>query len=246
MTGESGRRLVLFAKEPEAGRVKTRLARTIGAEAAAALYEAFLVDLSTALSGDWDAVVAHDGNGGSRLLKIFSEGWTQEPQGVGSLGERMARAVTKGFTGDSSKVVLAGSDAPALTAEDIAGAFKALDASEIVFAPSPDGGYSLVGVRRNDEKSTAGDSSKVFLEKIRWSTAYALEDTEAAARGAGLSMARLAPVPDVDVEEDLEILRAALASNASIAPATRAAIRRMCRPALLPSKQKKNLSGVLN
>jgi rSAM/selenodomain-associated transferase 1 len=221
MTRESGRRVVLFAKEPEAGRVKTRLARTIGAEAAAALYEAFLRDLSGALRGDWDAVLAHDGGGGPRLREIFNEGWTQEPQGVGSLGERMARAVAGASAGDSSKVILAGSDAPTLTAEDIAGAFKALDPSDIVFAPSPDGGYSLVGLKKNEKKSTTGDSSKVFLEKIRWSTAYALEDTEAAAERLGLRVARIAPVPDVDVEEDLETLRATLASSSSLAPATR-------------------------
>lgn len=234
MTGESGRRLVLFAKEPAAGRVKTRLARTIGAEAAAALYEAFLRDLSGALRGDWDTVLAHDGDGGPRLREIFKEFWTFQAQGNGTLGERMSRAVAGAFTEDSLKVVVAGSDAPTLTAKDVSAAFAALDVADVVFAPSPDGGYSLVGVK----KSTPGDSSKVFKEEIRWSTGYALEDTEAAARAAGLATARLAPVPDVDVEEDLETLMAALAGHAAIAPATRAAIRRVRRLALLPSKQK--------
>jgi rSAM/selenodomain-associated transferase 1 len=215
MKPPSERRLVLFAKEPEAGRVKTRLARTIGLDAAARLYEAFLEDLAAGLGGPWERAVAHDGEGGPKLREIFKEGWSFQPQGDGSLGERMARAVARAFAEDSSKVIVVGSDAPTLTAGHLASAFAALEEADVVFAPSPDGGYSLVGVRR------PVDASKVFAAGIRWSTAHALEDTEAAAKSAGYRVARLEAVADIDVEADLAALTDLLRLRPDLAPLSR-------------------------
>jgi len=218
MRSPGGRRLVLFAKEPVAGRVKTRLARTIGAEAAARLYEAFLRDLSGALHGEWERVVAYDDEGGPLLREIFREGWKFQPQGNGSLGERMARAVARAFAENSSKAVVVGSDAPTLTAGNVDSAFAALEKNDVVFSPSPDGGYSLVGMR------TPGDASKVFGTGIRWSTVHALEDTEAAAKSAGYRVARIQPVPDVDVEADLAALTDLLRAHPTLAPLSRKAL----------------------
>jgi rSAM/selenodomain-associated transferase 1 len=218
MKPSSGRCLVLFAKEPVAGRVKTRLAGTIGAEAAARLYEAFLEDLAAGLGGEWERLLACDGDGGPRLKRIFRQGWTLQPQGEGTLGERMARAVVRAFAGDASKVTIAGSDAPTLTAGDIASAFAALEEADVVLAPSPDGGYSLAGLRRPVA------ASKVFGTDIRWSTKYALADTRRAAESVGYVVRFLEPVPDVDVSEDLAALTDLLRLRPDLAPFSRKAL----------------------
>ncbi|HQR68926.1 MAG TPA: glycosyltransferase, partial [Thermoanaerobaculia bacterium] len=84
MTGTRRPRLVLFAREPRAGHVKTRLAAALGGEGAAALYEAFLTDLAAALvSPAWESVVAADGPDAPRLEAIFASGWSVARQGSG-------------------------------------------------------------------------------------------------------------------------------------------------------------------
>jgi rSAM/selenodomain-associated transferase 1 len=206
-------RVVLYAKEPVAGRVKTRLAREIGDAAAAALYAAFLEDLAVALPapGRWEAVLAHaEPEAGPFLRKTFGAPWTLSPQGDGSLGMRLRNAF------EGAHVVVAGSDAPTLGRTDLEEAFGALaGGADVVFAPSPDGGFSLIGTRKKP-----GD----FLEGVRWSTEYALDDARRAAERLGLRVALIAPVPDVDVLEDLGILSSSLSKQIFLCPATRRAV----------------------
>ena len=206
-------RVVLFAKEPVAGQVKTRLAREIGDTAAAALYAAFLEDLAAALPQPerWDAVLAHaEPEAGPFLRKTFGPPWTLTPQGEGSLGVRLKNS----FNG--AHVVVAGSDAPTLGRRDLEAAFGALaGGADVVFAPSPDGGFSLIGTSER-----TGD----FLEGVRWSTEFALEDARRAAERLGLRVALIAPVPDVDVLEDLGILSSSLSKQIFLCPATRRAV----------------------
>ena len=209
-------RLVLFAREPAPGGVKTRLAAAIGAERAAALYEAFLADLAEALvSPSWESVVAADGAETPRLARIFAAGWSLRPQGDGSLGDRLARAAAGGFDAGSERVALAGSDAPTMRAADVAAALAALDAADLAAAPAPDGGFSLVALR-------AGTAPPDLFSGVRWSTELALSDLRRNAAGLGLRVALLPEIPDVDVAADLPPLRRRLARDGRLAPATRA------------------------
>ena len=210
-------RLVLFAREPVAGRVKTRLAAVLGRGPAAVLYAAFLEDLSGALRGPWETVVSHDGDAGPRLHAAFANGWTFTPQGEGDLGERMARAAALALSEGAGSVVLAGGDAPTLTAREVRAAFGALAAADVVFAPSPDGGFSLVGLR------APADPVALFSD-VAWSSGRALADTRGNAERAGFSVALLPSLPDVDVAEDLAPLLEALRKEPTLAPATRRAI----------------------
>ena len=224
------RRVVLFAREPSPGQVKTRLARQIGEGPAAALYSAFLEDLAATLPDPerWAAVLAHAEPGpGPFLRRTFRRPWSFVPQGEGSLGARLARAFEGALAGDRAHLLVAGSDAPTLTKGDIESAFRAMeDGAEIVFAPSHDGGFSLVGVASAEAglgrpgERTPGD----FLEGVRWSTQFALEDARGAAERLGRRVALLAPVPDVDLLEDLPALSSFLSKNLSLLPATRRAI----------------------
>jgi glycosyltransferase A (GT-A) superfamily protein (DUF2064 family) len=226
------RRVVLFAREPVAGHVKTRLAREIGDAAATALYGAFLQDLAAELPdpGRWDAVLAHaEPEAGPFLKETFRLPWTFVPQGAGTLGERVKNAFEGAGTG--AHVLVAGSDAPTLSRHDLDSAFRALEGGAgIVFAPSPDGGFSLVGVAGRGERGRGrrpgegrpGD----FLEGVRWSTGYALEDARRAAERLGRRVALLAPVPDVDALADLVALSSSLthSKNPNSSVATRRAI----------------------
>lgn len=202
------RELVLFAKEPALGRVKTRLAAEIGTVAAVRLYESFLFDLAKELhaADEWREVLAHaEEEPGERLRALFG-GWTTRPQGTGDLGDRLARCARRAFDEGADLVVVVGSDAPTLSREDVRRAFASLEVSDVVLAPSPDGGYALVGLTRRADP-------EALFSGARWSSAFALADTLEATRRAGLSSALLPEVPDVDVASDLVRLRQALLSR---------------------------------
>lgn len=210
------RRLVLFAKEPVPGRVKTRLARDVGDAAAVGLYRAFLRDLAAALpcGGDWDCVLAHDGEAGTFLRKTFGPPWRLEPQGGGSLGDRLARCFARAAAGGSTAVV-AGSDAPTLSRQAVREAFAHLETgAPVVVAPSPDGGFSLVGLQ------VTVDAGKLF-SGVGWSTPDALADTRQAANRLGLEVVCLPAIPDVDVAADLLWLQRELRTRPDLAPETR-------------------------
>jgi hypothetical protein len=220
MNGPS-RRVVLFAREPVAGRVKTRLAREIGAGPATALYEAFLRDLAAALPDParWEAVLAHaEFEPGPILADTFPAPWEHLPQGDGTLGARMARAVARSRVEGRRDVVIAGSDAPTLGRDDLVAAFAALEEkADVVFAPAPDGGYSLVGL--------AGSwDFRDFFDGVRWSTAYALEDSRRSAVAKGARVALLATLPDVDELKDFAALFPHFSADPALAPATRRAL----------------------
>jgi rSAM/selenodomain-associated transferase 1 len=220
MTGPV-RRVVLFAREPVAGRVKTRLAREVGDASATALYRAFLQDLSVALPDParWDAVLAHaEFEPGPFLTGTFRFPWELFPQGDGSLGDRLARTVVRSRMEGRRDVVVAGSDAPTLSREELGAAFAALEQdADVVFAPAPDGGFSLVGL--------AGSwDFRDFFEGVRWSTAHALEDARRSAVTRGARVTLLATLPDVDELKDLVALSPYFSADPTLAPATRRAL----------------------
>jgi rSAM/selenodomain-associated transferase 1 len=215
-------RFVLFAREPVPGRVKTRLAREIGAAAATSLYEAFLSDLATCLPSParWDAVLAYaEFEPGPYLLATFRPPWDLIPQGEGTLGERLARAVVRARMEGRRDVLVAGSDAPTLTAEDLSEAFGALAGnSDVVYAPAPDGGFSLLGMRGNV------DPAAVFPADVRWSSPHALADSRRSVEAKGYRVRLLSTVPDIDEVADLWSVEALFGADPDLAPATRRAL----------------------
>lgn len=215
-------RFVLFAREPVPGHVKTRLAREIGAAAATSLYEAFLADLADCLTSPaaWDSVLAYaEFEPGPYLLATFRPPWDLVPQGEGTLGERLTRAVVRARMEGRRDVLVAGSDAPTLTGEDLAEAFGALAGdTDVVYAPAPDGGFSLVGMRGNVEPAA------VFPAGVRWSSPHALSDSRRSAEAKGYRVRLLSTVPDIDEITDFANVEALFASDPDLAPATRRAL----------------------
>ena len=183
---------VLFAKNPEPGKVKTRLQSDLGPEAAARLYRAFLLDCATelAVSQATAKVIAYapaDAAGPMRDLLADVGEFAYAAQPETELGGRMEALVQRSFAAGNDRVVLLGSDSPTLPAEYIDRALDLLREREVVLGPSTDGGYYLVGLR-------AG-VSRIFSE-VAWSTGAVLAQT--LERLDGQSLGLLPPWYDVD------------------------------------------------
>jgi len=142
--------LIIFAKEPEKGRVKTRLQEYLGKKLCVNLYKAFLkdtVDLTDKIACEYK-ILAYDSRGKSPsyLKKIASRYIFYKQKGDG-LGERMHNAFRFAKYAGASKMVIIGSDSPTLPASSIEKAFDLLARADVVLGPSLDGGYYLIGLK---------------------------------------------------------------------------------------------------
>jgi hypothetical protein len=183
---------VVFVKEPQAGRVKTRLGRGIGTARATAFYRHTTAAVVARLAADprWHTVlaVAPDSALASRAWPSSIE---RVGQGGGDLGARLER-VMDGLP--PGPVVIVGTDIPELGPRHVAGALKRLGRADAVFGPAPDGGYWLVGLRRRPRVPRA-------FRSVRWSSEHALSDTRA--NLPGLDVGLLEVLADVDEATDL-------------------------------------------
>jgi len=183
------RHLVVFAKTPRLGAVKTRLAADIGTVAATAFYRRTLETVTRRLGGGcrcwrcWLAVTPDKDVG----LLLWPAGWTCIGQGPGDLGTRMMRPMAVLPPGP---VVIVGTDVPAIRPGHIVCAFAALGRHDAVFGPAEDGGYWLVGLRRRPRVPD-------IFSGVRWSSRHALADTMANLP-EGSSTAMLDTLADVD------------------------------------------------
>jgi rSAM/selenodomain-associated transferase 1 len=162
------RHLVLFVREPRFGMGKRRLARDVGDVAALRFERAMLGLLARRLGRDrpWRLRLAVTPERARRRARFWPRGVAVASQGGGDLGERMRRALAACPPGPA---VLVGSDIPALDAHHIAEAFRLLGRHDVVFGPSGDGGFWLVGARRCP-------SLPPLFGRVRWSGPHALVD----------------------------------------------------------------------
>ena len=204
----------MFLKEPQPGRVKTRLAQTLGDRAASDVARACAELLCARLSDyrDEATVCVHPPEAVARLHAWLGSAWTAQPQHGATLGERLDRAIGDARRDGAQHVVVIGTDSPWLAAADIEQAFEALASSDVVLGPTEDGGYYLIGVR--------GHWPALF-EDIDWSTDRVLQQTLARAERLGLSVQLLRSGYDVDRYEDLQRFLADAAA-ADAAPALQA------------------------
>ena len=204
---ESSRTLILFARAPVPGRVKTRLAGALAAEGAARLYRAFLEDAARVYAMPaWTAVVYTDPDpDGADLAAIFGSPWRREAQSSGDLGSRLTAAFEAERSRGASVVLAVGSDHPALPRRRVAELFEAVErGEEVALIPAQDGGYCAISL------APAAAPSIVFRD-IPWSSERTLAVTVARARQQGLRVALREPAYDVDRPEDLQTLARDLA-----------------------------------
>jgi rSAM/selenodomain-associated transferase 1 len=193
----SDRALVVFVKHPRPGAVKTRLAASIGPEAAAELYRALaehVLEATAPTAGEYERLVFFEPAEALEEMRAWLPGVRLLAQCGGDLGARMADAFARAFARGASRVALVGTDAPDVARETAALALAALEAADVVLGPAEDGGYVLVALRAPQPQLFSG---------IEWSTPRVLEETRARAAAAGLAVRELAPVADLDTLDDL-------------------------------------------
>lgn len=187
--------LCIFARAPVPGRVKTRLADSIGPEAACRAHVDLVENTLSRLSAVpglvtelWVDDAADPAAGG------WARRWglPLRAQGPGDLGARMHRALLSCLAEASSGIVV-GTDCPDIDAGCVHTAAGSLADHDLVVVPAVDGGYGLIGLR--------GPAPDLFRD-IPWGSGQVLEATLDAAARAGLSVARLAEIHDVDTVED--------------------------------------------
>lgn len=193
----SSKLLIIFTKNPELGKCKTRLAATIGDKAALQIYQ-FLLDHTVAVTQSLDM---------NKSVYYSEEIWkddiwnskyyTKKVQQGKDLGERMEHAFQQGFIDGYQKIVIIGSDLYDLETKDIEIAFRALDTHEVVIGPAHDGGYYLLGMKQL--------KSELFQIK-NWGTSSVLKDTITNLQTD--SYVLLETRNDIDVYEDIESIEA--------------------------------------
>jgi len=195
-----GNRLIIFGRYPVVGQTKTRLIPDLGSAGAAQLQRSLSEHvLQTALSGAWttpyELEFCFTGGSKEKVRRwLVSDKIHLTLQSEGDLGRRMFLAMAAAFDKGHGRVVLVGTDVPALSGDHLVEAFNALNCHDLVFGPSVDGGYWLVGSRRK---------LNVF-NGISWSNANVLKNTLKLANTNGWSVHCLDPLTDMDTLSDLE------------------------------------------
>lgn len=189
--------IIIFIKNPVLGKVKTRLAATVGDEKALEIYQR-LLDVTrktvTKVNANYhlfysDVIDMDDDWDIQDFDKYLQQG--------NDLGERMSAAFRNIFSqNDGSvlqKVVIIGSDCPALTPDILEMAFTILGDSDVVVGPTFDGGYHLLGMKEYHPE---------LFENITWSTDTVYQETNDKARELQLNIADLPTLSDIDNEAD--------------------------------------------
>jgi len=207
--------LLIFARQPVPGKVKTRLSPPLFPEEAADLYGCMLGDVLAMAASlpDVEKYLFYDG--GEESLEYFKgrvSGMTCIPQRGKDLGERMAEALRDVISQGKRAAVIIGTDSPDLPSALIEDAFGRLERGDlgVVVGPSEDGGYYLVGMTRLH--------CELFRD-ISWSSDKVLEETMKRASDAGIAISLLPMWRDVDTAADLE--RPELRDEMNSAPLTR-------------------------
>lgn len=190
--------LIIFVKNPELGKVKTRLAKTIGDEKALYIYKLLLeqtFQVTLPVLAEKKLYYSEFVQNMDQFNDLVYEKHIQSGDG---LGNKMYHAIKHSFAEWADKVVLIGSDCFELNSGIIEEAFKALEESDYVLGPAKDGGYYLIGMKELN--------LEVFQNK-EWSTENVFLDTLLDIKNQGKSHYLLPTLSDVDVEEDLGDLR---------------------------------------
>lgn len=185
--------LLIFTKNPELGKCKTRLAKSIGDEAALSIYKHLLqhtASVSQQVNSDKQVfyskeIIQEDDFDSNLFQKKLQQGK--------DLGIRMSNAFAEAFQEGYQKVIIIGSDLYDLHSETIEEAFQNLDTHEVVIGPAKDGGYYLLGMK--------SFIPEIFQQK-KWSTATVLQDTLADLKSKKVTL--LATKNDIDTFEDIK------------------------------------------
>ena len=190
-------RLIVMTKYPEPGQTKTRLIPALGVGGAAKLHRRLVIHTAKTI-GSFNSEIHYSG-GNQRLMYDWLGYFKYVSQSDGDLGDRMKQAFQLGFDEGCDRIVMIGTDCPAIDEALIDRAFLALNKTDVIFGPAVDGGYYLIGLRKQILE---------LFSNISWSTASVLQDSLAIVNDLDLSYELLEILPDIDRPEDLQYLDA--------------------------------------
>lgn len=196
--------LIIFAKNPRPGKVKTRLIPHLTPKAAAELYKAFLIDIvnSTHDLNCSKVIIAYTPSDAEEAFRSLIGGEVDYIQQKGrNLGGRMRNAFNRSFAGGAERVVIIGTDSPSLPITYIQKAFKMLKKTSVVIGPTFDGGYYLIGLSKPNDYIFTG---------IKWGTSKVFGQTLERINTVKESLCLLPPWYDIDTSKDLEFLKSHL------------------------------------
>jgi uncharacterized protein len=213
--------LVIMARYPELGKIKTRLAASIGAEETLHLYRAFLIDLAQRFA-DWNCDLYWAYTPANVEFAEFLRGlvsfdislWRGFPQHGTGLDARLQHVFCTTHADHVGKTIVIASDSPHISHALISQAQQALDSADVVLGPAEDGGYYLIAMRKPHD----------VFSGIPMSTQHVLHMTVDKARHLGLSVHLLEPLFDIDELPDLFRLAHILQEEQMLAPATAACL----------------------
>lgn len=187
---DSRSRLIIFVKVPTPGKVKTRLAASVGPDEACRIYRGLVEDLLHRMSrlAQVELRVAPAAEVES-CRDWCAPGWRLRGQADGNLGNRLLEACTTAFSEGVERVILIGSDCPYLTLSDIEAAETSLAENDVVLGPAVDGGYWLIGMNR---------LIPALFESIDWSTHQVLQQTRNQADSVCARVGLIRVLEDVD------------------------------------------------
>lgn len=190
--------LIIFLKYPEAGKVKTRLAKDIGIDEAARIYSqmAFKIIDSVVETDSYNTIIFYDPPGkeieikdwlGKKELQLIA-------QSGNSLGDRISNAFREVYSQGAEKAVIIGTDCLQVTSETINEAISLLDETDAVIGPAEDGGYYLLGLNIH--------TPQIFKD-ISWSTEHVLDQTISNIEENSLTYKKLKTLKDIDIVDDI-------------------------------------------
>lgn len=185
--------LLIFAKKPELGKVKTRLAKDIGDDKALAIYKQLLAyTFDVAAQSKVHTIACFTQEDKVTLDAIAHDGFYKQEQG--DLGHKMYQAFVHGKEQGFDKTVIIGTDCADLTKEIIEEAFLKLETHDVVIGPAMDGGYYLIGTK---------NPLLYLFQNIDWSTEKVLSQTLDAIKANDHTVCLLEELSDIDNVNDL-------------------------------------------
>jgi len=216
--------VILFVKLPEKGRVKSRLALHIGEDTALRLYENMVLDVIDMLKrGRFPFRICFTPpDARDQMTGWLGREYDYLPQTGDHLGDRMEEAFARVFSGDVEEALLIGSDIPGLTTEVIEEAFTSLLTNDAVIGPANDGGYYLIGFRKNTF------FPRIFHDMV-WSTSTVFRETLDRLHEASVTLRVLPEMTDIDTLEDLRTLLSQVKGPQSEPSRTRSFLAQHCK-----------------
>jgi len=190
--------LIIFLKYPQAGKVKTRLAKDVGDYEAARIYSNMALNIieSVVDPKSYNTILFYYPPEKEKEIKdwVGEKEVQYSPQVGNTLGDRISNAFKEVFSSSADKTVIIGTDCLDITSENIKEALYLLDETEVVLGPAEDGGYYLLGLNKYRPQ---------IFQDIDWSTEHVLEQTVLRIVENSLNYSLLKTLKDIDTVDDI-------------------------------------------